>query len=712
MDINDAGLAGTSIEQLIRAADISNPMTVEGQAAVADLAKVGLRALSDCADTLRDAEPSNRPAAIVSLLDEDVLHALATAWRHSANRVLAGFAGLSNVPGSKSTVNEVMRQVKRVASEQEKQLRERLRRSMSGSGAVVNLSKLLEHDDIPAGLSCPTGWSIDREGVWSIKVSEEGVEERTKVAPSPFLIVGRRWDIHDGETQLRLAWKRGERWTFRTVARSDAMDSRPLVALSKWDAPINSRNAAMMVQFMSDFEAENLARLPTDETTAYMGWQSDSGRHGFMLGEDQVSCDDDPVVHLVPDDGLRQVADGWSTAGTWDGWVSAMAPAMSRPMLMVALYAAAASPLLQVLDAPNFIVDFSGETSRGKTTALRVAASMYGKPDERAGGIIYSWDATRVWIEQAAGFLHSLPLLLDDTKRARYKGVVSQTMYDYAFGQGRGRGSPTGIRTQVSWRSVLLTTGEAPATSFSEDAGTRARVLTLKGSPLGEQSIANARIAMELKSALSEHYGHLGLKMSQYLVENRGRWAQLRSRYRKVRDAYVTSAGNDGVAARLAVYVAVMDVAASILHKQLGVPKPTCAPLEFMWTAVLDGSRDADRPKAAMQDLYGWAVANQLRLWGRHETDARDGTPRVPSSGWAGSWPTGDKQPIAVLPQVVRRLLTDWNYDHSGIIESWARRGWLSCTKNTMTRPMRIDGGRSRCMVFDSTILEALNEDE
>ena len=63
MDINDAGLAGTSIEQLIRAADISNPMTVEGQAAVADLAKVGLEALSNCADTLKDAEPGGRPAA-------------------------------------------------------------------------------------------------------------------------------------------------------------------------------------------------------------------------------------------------------------------------------------------------------------------------------------------------------------------------------------------------------------------------------------------------------------------------------------------------------------------------------------------------------------------------------------------------------------------------------------------------------------------------
>jgi hypothetical protein len=707
MDINDAGLSGTSISQLIKAASASNPMAVDGQAAMAELAKVGIESISACRSELEETKDQTaRTRIIVSLLDEQTIQALGAAWRYSEPKVLAGFAQLSNARGQKATVNQVLQAVKRTAAAQEKQLRERLRRTISGRKNQANLSTLLQHDEIPKGLVVPASWDLDNDGVWSIKVSEDGNEDRTLVAPSPLLVVGRSWDIHSGETQLRLAWKRGTRWTFKTIMRSEAMDARPLVGLSKWDAPVSSRNAGTIVQYLTDFEAANMSTLPVEQTTGHMGWQAQSGRYGFVLGVEQHGLEDDKVS-LVPDDGLDQIAKGWDSSGSWDGWIEAIEPALTRPLLMLSLYASAASPLLNVLDAPNFIVDWSGETSRGKTTALRVAGSVWGKPDERAGGIVYSWDSTRVWIEQTAGFLHSLPLILDDTKRARYKSVVSQTLYDFAFGQGRGRGAPGGIRKQASWRSIMLTTGEAPATSFSEDAGTRARVLTLKGPPLGRQSAENARAAMMLRSMLMANHGHLGPKIVQYLVNNRHRWDDLRSRYWQVRDSYVLSAGDDGVAARLAVYVAVLDVASSILHS-LGVPKPEVDPMKVLWSSVVEGSQDADRPTEAIRDLYGWAVANQTRFWGRHEADPKDGTPRVPHGGWAGAWSSGGEGQLSVLPVIVRDLLNRWNYDVTGVIESWSRRGWILCNGRSRTRPVRMDGGRSRCIVFDSPMLEAL----
>ncbi len=659
MDINDAGLSGTSISQLIKAASASNPMAIDGQAAMAELAKVGIESIEACnAELAETKDQTAKTRIIVSLLDEQTIQALGAAWRYSEPKVLAGFAQLSNARGQKATVNQVLQAVKRTAALQEKQLRDRLRKKIGNRKTQTNLSTLLQHDDIPKGLAIPTGWDLDNEGVWTVKVAEDGSEDRILVAPSPLLVVGRSWDIHSGETQLRLAWKRGTRWTFKTIMRS------------------------------------------------HMGWQAASGRYGFVLGVNQHGLEDDNVS-LVPDDGLDQIADGWSSSGTWDGWVEAIEPAMSRPLLMLSLYASAASPLLGVLDAPNFIVDWSGETSRGKTTALRVGGSIWGKPDERAGGIVYSWDSTRVWIEQTAGFLHSLPLILDDTKRARYKSVVSQTLYDFAFGQGRGRGAPGGIRKQASWRSVMLTTGEAPATSFSEDAGTRARVLTLKGPPVGPQSSENARAAMSLRSNLMANYGHLGPRIVQYLVNNRHRWDELRTRYWQVRDSYVLSAGDDGVAARLAVYVAVLDVAASIIHS-LGVPKPEVDPMKVLWSSVVEGSQDADRPTEAIRDLYGWAVANQTRFWGRHESDPKDGTPRVPHGGWAGAWSSAEDGQLAVLPVIVRDLLNRWDYDVTSVIESWARRGWVLCNGRSRTRPVRMDGGRSRCIVFDSPMLEAL----
>ena len=71
------------------------------------------------------------------------------------------------------------------------------------------------------------------------------------------------------------------------------------------------------------------------------------------------------------------------------------------PKTHIALYAALVPPMLHIIEAPNFTVDFANKTSTGKTTALRASASTWGDPDEKEGGIMGSWDTTTVYIDVA-----------------------------------------------------------------------------------------------------------------------------------------------------------------------------------------------------------------------------------------------------------------------------------------------------------------------
>lgn len=135
--------------------------------------------------------------------------------------------------------------------------------------------------------------------------------------------------------------------------------------------------------------------------------------------------------------------------------------------------------------------------------------------------MLWSWDVTRVWIERASGVLSGLPLLLDDTKRARKPQLVAQTLYDVASGRGRGRGSIKGTRRSGNWRTVLLSTGEQPAVNFSEDGGTRGRVLTLWGPPFGRADDKTAALVGRLDLAVRQNYGHAGPRFIQFIMAHR-----------------------------------------------------------------------------------------------------------------------------------------------------------------------------------------------
>jgi uncharacterized protein (DUF927 family) len=249
-----------------------------------------------------------------------------------------------------------------------------------------------------------------------------------------------------------------------------------------------------------------------------MGWLSDGS---FILPDVHYTPDQEPTnFALTPPPGLEQLAKGWNSAGTWNDWIEAIRMIQPYPYMMIAIYASAAAPLLTVLRLPGFVVDFSGETSGGKTTALRLSASVWGKPADSYPTAMYSWDATKVWIERTTGYLHNLPLILDETKRVRHPRMIRDVIYDFCQGQGRGRGSVDGTRSMSSWRSILISSGEGAATSFSQDAGTRARVLSLKGKPLGSDPEQGGKISEDVQMMLADNYGHLGRKVAHYLVSN------------------------------------------------------------------------------------------------------------------------------------------------------------------------------------------------
>ena len=290
-----------------------------------------------------------------------------------------------------------------------------------------------------------------------------------------------------------MAWRREGEWNRRVVNREAIASARTIVDLAAFGLPVTSNNAKSFVQYLSDFETANIDVLPRIRVAKQLGFHEFGDERGFLWGNqlitadgsvtveqfgDSLSKDDikNRVIFRGADEGDDQIAEGFRQRGTYEGWLKSIGCLRPHSKARLAIYASLSSVMLEVFGSPNFGVDYAGETTRGKTTALRVAASCFGNPDERDNKLpaaISTWGGTPVWRERAPVVLNNLPFILDDTKHASSPNDVANTVYMVTQGRGRGRGTVKGTAKTDSFSTVLISSGEQPITSFTEDGGTR-----------------------------------------------------------------------------------------------------------------------------------------------------------------------------------------------------------------------------------------------
>jgi len=697
----------------------------------------GLEALRALATTVTEADDKAAGVeAIASLLeDEQTLAAVALARRHQRAAVEALLTRMGSRRGFGVHAGQLRRTLDERIKQQKAEERQVALRLVEPGELAPTLEALLEGwagaARLPAGLRTPPGWAVSTDGVFEVHRNPETGEDRDyPVSALIILVTGRLVDIHEGTVAHRVEWGRDARVGHRVVQRRQVMDARQILALADHDAPVSSANAGRLVKFLAEFEAHNLDAIPEARVSSVMGWQREGDGLSFLWGRQRIARGCPPVdgssfedappsewqagqLHLLVEAGEAEIAAGFRAHGTWEGWLHTVAQSVPYPAAFLAIYAALVPPLMEFIPLlPNFIVDFSGSTSTGKTTVLRLAASVWGNPDEREGGLVRSWDATRGWIERTSGILHALPLLLDDTKRARHPRQVAQVLYDVANGIGRGRGSVSGTRRTARWRSVLLSTGEAPATSFSQDRGTRTRTLSLWGSPFGTADETTAKAVAAITRGCFDHHGHAGPRMVSWLLEQPDAQGWVKERYERSLAFWSDLAAGNAAAGRAAQYMAALTVARSVLHEVLEAPLPVSDPLEIAWEAVRQASSEADRATDALNDALSWATSQQARFYGR--LPGESGRQDDPPGGWLGAWPEHEHwRYVAFLNVELESFLDRQGYDTEAVLRTWDDRNWLVKPRagRHRTKKLTVGARRERCIVVTREAAELVTGD-
>jgi hypothetical protein len=512
--------------------------------------------------------------------------------------------------------------------------------------------------------------------------------ERNGVAiQTPVVLTGRDIDVQRGVELVGLAWRRGGRWQRVTAERKQVANKNTLLDLAGAGLPVHSGTAAALAHFLAEYELANLCRMPAARVTSQLGWQGREGRDGFLWGRVLITAEGESDPDAPGDAGDEQLGAGFHRGGTFRGWREAVSLIEPFPRVRLALYLAFVPPLLPVVQADNFAADFAGPTSGGKTTALAVAGSVWGRPERAAGSgtVMADWNSTGTWKERAAVVLNHLPFLVDDTKTLRFGDEVAQTIFAFTQGRSRGRGTTQGVALQQSFQSVLLTSGEQPLASFGEHGGIRPRILTLWGTPFGETSTAVGAVVTALRHGVTRNYGHAGPRFVRRLAADRSHWPTLRRYFADLVEEYTALAGNNAVAGRMASHFAAITTASRLVHKFIKMPWEWEDPILPLFGELTAEAAEADRAAAALRHAVGWAVAHRQDFFcaGRPATDQ-------PSGGWMGRWERdgGDNPALAgatwpwigFMPHVLKRVLGEGGFEPDSTLRNWKDRGWLKCT--------------------------------
>jgi putative DNA primase/helicase len=310
-----------------------------------------------------------------------------------------------------------------------------------------------------------------------------------------------------------------------------------------------------------------------------------------------------------------------------------------------------------------------------------------------------------------------LPFLLDDTKTVHFPDEVAKTIYGVVQGRGRGRGTVHGIAHQDYCVTVLFSSGEQPAISFTKDGGTRPRVLSFWGSPFGAVSPEMAKRIGRINRCIRENYGHAGPRFVQFLLQRREDWPEWRRDYDQYVKDYEKKAGDDAIAGRMATHFAALKLTSRLVHEALDLPWHWNKDLiDEVWEELTSVSGEADVAANALRLVLDWSAAHRSNFYSGSNSRSDQ-----PHGGWVGRWDkdrnqiNGDgKWPwIGLLPHKLEQVLAEGKFDYTATLRGWKDRGWLEIDdENRNTKKAKIGTDIVRVVAIKRKAVEAMGSDE
>ena len=403
--------------------------------------------------------------------------------------------------------------------------------------------------------------------------------------------------------------------------------------------------------------------------------------------------------------------------------------AENHDFLVLSLCSAFAGQLLEPLGRHGAGIHFKGKSSKGKSTAVFIACSVWGNPES----YYHTWRNTSNALEQTA-FTHNDGLLvLDEIGEIPNPKDLGNIVYMLINGSGKGRMTKSlTVRETARWRLVFLSSGEKTLSELMSEAGQQAKLgqeirlinIDIDQSEHGifdqiDFSENAAQQALLLNSNIKKYYGVAGISWLKYLTSDKAKITEKANSLLQEYAQALIGANKEGHIIRVANYFALLAVAgelatvAGITGWKLGTAIKSVQQIFNHWMSSFEQVGD-------YEDLE---ILNQVRTFfilhgaSRFEqifTEFSEQLKIYNRLGFIKKERDGRK--FYVYPEIFKQEICK-SFDSKVVAKVLKKYGWIECDGKSMTKVKRLPNTEkvTRLYVFNADVImnfDIENKDE